>query len=257
MSISDEATENDKKPGKARGLSAVGITGERDDGALSAVCSTLLWDITVNPEPLVMRKIVREGLDLDYIRFFKKSTADYVFRRLESEIEYFEGDLLKVRVYGKWRTIPRKQVTYGDKGMSYAFSGTRLPAKPWTPLLQHLRDLVANQTGHRYNFVLVNRYKDGSDHMGEHKDDEKDLDHAVPIASLSFGQPRDFVLKHGDARRKVRHMEPVKICLEHGSLLLMNPPTNRYWYHSLPPRKAAVGPRVNLTFRRLHVLPSR
>lgn len=93
------------------------------------------------------------------------------------------------------------------------------------------------------------RYRDGSDHISEHRDDEKDLDHSAPIASLSFGQTRDFVLKHSDLRRKIRHVDPVKISLEHGSLLLMNPPTNRYWYHSLPPRKSAIGVRVNLTFR--------
>lgn len=252
MSISDETPKNGKISGTPGSRVAAGKSSEPDDDTVSPVRSELLSDVRMNPEPLVMRKIRREGLDLDYINFFGKTTADYVFRRLESEVEYFTGDLLKIRVYGKWRTIPRKQVSYGDKGMSYAFSGTRLPAKPWTPLLRHLRDLVANQTGHHYNFVLVNRYKDGSDHIGEHRDYEKDLDHTAPIASLSFGQPRDFVLKHGDARRKVRHVEPVKICLEHGSLLLMNPPTNRYWYHSLPPRKAAAGPRVNLTFRRLH-----
>nr|XP_050049943.1 DNA oxidative demethylase ALKBH2-like [Dermacentor andersoni] len=256
MSISNETPKNGKKSGTPERRVVAGKSGEPDDDTAPPVRSTLFNDVRVNPEPLVMRKITREGLNLDYIILFGKTTADYVFRRLESEVEYFTGDLLKIRVYGKWRTIPRKQVSYGDKGMSYAFSGTRLPAKPWTPLLQHLRDLVANQTGHRYNFVLVNRYKDGSDHIGEHRDDEKDLDHTVPIASLSFGQPRDFVLKHGDARRKVRHVDPVKICLEHGSLLLMNPPTNRYWYHSLPPRKAAVGPRVNLTFRRLHTTSS-
>lgn len=228
------------------------VTNE-DQGAGEAesVSSGLTDIVCINPQPLVTKKILREGLDLDYIAFFGRRTADYIFQRLESEVEYFTGDLLKIRVYGKWHKIPRKQVSYGDPGMSYAFSGSRLPAKPWTPLLEHLRSLVSGHTGHHYNFVLVNRYKDGSDHIGEHRDDEKDLDRGVPIASLSFGQARDFVLKHGDARRKVRHVEPVKISLEHGSLLLMNPPTNQYWYHSLPPRKGALGPRINLTFRRL------
>lgn len=36
--------------------------------------------------------------------------------------------------------------------------------------------------------------------MGEHKDDEKDLDHSTPIASLSLGQSRDFYFRHQDAR---------------------------------------------------------
>lgn len=44
------------------------------------------------------------------------------------------------------------------------------------------------------------RYKDGSDKMGEHKDDEKELDPKVPIASLSLGQQRDFYFRHQDSR---------------------------------------------------------
>ena len=36
--------------------------------------------------------------------------------------------------------------------------------------------------------------------MGEHKDDEKELDPDVPIASISLGQARDFYFKHQDAR---------------------------------------------------------
>lgn len=36
--------------------------------------------------------------------------------------------------------------------------------------------------------------------MGEHKDDERELDPKTPIASLSLGQPRDFYFRHQDAR---------------------------------------------------------
>ena len=79
--------------------------------------------------------------------------------------------------------------------------------------------------------------------MGEHKDDEKDLCQGYPIASLSLGQPRDFIFKHQDSRGSlkkqknqsqggVKVLKPVTIQLEHGSLLLMEHPTNSYWYHS-------------------------
>ncbi|XP_069975758.1 DNA oxidative demethylase ALKBH2 [Penaeus vannamei] len=88
--------------------------------------------------------------------------------------------------------------------------------------------------------------------MGEHKDDEKDLDHNTPIASLSLGQSRDFYFRHQDARPpKSMKIEKVSLLLEHGSLLLMNPPTNNFWYHALPPRKSAGGLRINLTFRKI------
>lgn len=100
---------------------------------------------------------------------------------------------------------------------------------------------------------LFHRYKDGRDHMGEHRDDEKELDPACPIASVSLGAVRDFVFRHRDARggAKRRHIAPVTVELGHGSLLLMNPPTNKYWYHSLPVRLKVRTPRINLTFRRI------
>lgn len=48
---------------------------------------------------------------------------------------------------------------------------------------------------------LFMRYRNGNDHMGEHRDNEPELDPKFPIASISFGQARQFVLKHKDARK--------------------------------------------------------
>lgn len=100
---------------------------------------------------------------------------------------------------------------------------------------------------------IVHRYKDGDDHIGEHRDDEKDLEKFSPIASLSLGQARDFIFKHGDARgkKRTRNIDTVQVCLESGTLLLMNYPTNVYWYHSVPVRKKLHEPRINLTFRKM------
>ncbi|XP_068204394.1 DNA oxidative demethylase ALKBH2-like [Palaemon carinicauda] len=201
---------------------------------------------------LKWRKIKRDNLDLDYAILFTRSMADRLFDMLEEEVEYFSGDLAKVRVFGKWMNIPRKQGTYGDEGLSYRYSGILTPARPWPLPLRAIRDLLARVTGHAFNFVLVNRYENGNDHMGEHKDDEKELDRSAPIASITLGQPRDFYFKHQDARgRNKKFIDKVTIVLEHGSLLMMNYPTNNYWYHALPTRKTVHGTRINLTFRTL------
>ena len=92
--------------------------------------------------------------------------------------------------------------------------------------------------------------------MGEHKDDEKELDPSAPIASLTFGAARDFYFKHGSARGPKRDqkgpVEPVvKLELQDGALLLMREPTNRFWYHALPPRAKCKDVRINLTFRKI------
>ncbi|XP_073528622.1 DNA oxidative demethylase ALKBH2 [Phyllobates terribilis] len=199
------------------------------------------------------KRIRAENLSCDYTSLFNKTEAKELFQQLEKDIVYFTGEMSKVQVYGKWHNVPRKQVTFGDEGLTYTFSGITLSPKPWLPVLDLIRERVQMATGHVFNFVLINRYKDGNDHIGDHRDDEKELLPQSPIASVSFGAGRDFIFKHRDSRSKnsVRKIEPVKLELEHGSLLMMNFPTNVYWYHSLPVRRKVLSPRVNLTFRKI------
>lgn len=89
--------------------------------------------------------------------------------------------------------------------------------------------------------------------MGDHKDDESELDPDTPIASLTFGETRDFVLKYhhrsspSDKTKRKSHL----VSLGHGDLLLMNNPTNRYWTHCIPRRKNITRARINLTFRKI------
>uniref|UniRef100_A0A8C0WUG1 DNA oxidative demethylase ALKBH2 n=1 Tax=Castor canadensis TaxID=51338 RepID=A0A8C0WUG1_CASCN len=209
-----------------------------------------------SPRSPSWRHIAAEGLDCDYTVLFGKAEADEILRELEEEVEYFTGALAKVHVFGKWHSVPRKQATYGDAGLTYTF-GLTLSPKPWVPVLERVRDRVSEVTGQTFNFVLVNRYKDGRDHIGEHRDDERELAPGSPIASVSFGACRDFILRHRDCRGKNRgrRVEVVRLQLAHGSLLLLNHPTNTHWYHSVPIRKKILAPRVNLTFRT--VLPTK
>ena len=215
------------------------------------------------------RRICKQGAGLNlvyYSSFYRKVDADSIFQQLESQLQtYFTSSRQSVKMAGRVLQIPRRQTAFGDRGLSYTFSGITMQANPWTPLVSALRDHVERALDEKFNFVLVNRYKDGQDHIGEHRDDERDLERAAPIASLSFGQARDFVLRHKDARggrgrggrgrstTAAVPLQPVKIELGHGSLLVMCHPTNSTWYHSLPIRRRALYPRINLTFRRMIV----
>ena len=49
------------------------------------------------------------------------------------------------------------QVAHGDSGLTYKYSGTTVPALPWTPLLTGIRERVQEVTGVTFNFVLINR----------------------------------------------------------------------------------------------------
>ncbi|GAB3536759.1 hypothetical protein GCM10027443_27860 [Pontibacter brevis] len=146
-------------------------------------------------------------------------------------------------MFGKQLPVPRLTAWYGDKG--YTYSGLYNKPQPWVPVLQSLRERVQEVTGQEYNSVLLNFYRSGNDSMGWHADDEAELGKEPAIASLSFGGERRFSLKH----RTRKDLKTVTIPLTHGSLLLMQGPTQYYWLHHIPKTKHPVQPRINLTFR--------
>jgi alkylated DNA repair dioxygenase AlkB len=116
---------------------------------------------------------------------------------------------------------------------------------PFTPLQLQLKQAVEQATGRHFNSVLLNYYRDERDSMGFHADDEKELGPEPAIASLSFGAPRTFILKH---RRLPRQL---KLALGDGSLLLMAGALQSHWVHGINKERQPCGPRINLTFRKI------
>jgi alkylated DNA repair dioxygenase AlkB len=150
----------------------------------------------------------------------------------------------RIRIAGEMRWQPRLTSWHGDIGADYAYSGIRLDAHPWTPALSQLRRDIEQATGHSYNSVLINLYRDQQDSVGWHSDDEALLGPTPAIASLSLGETRLFRLRH-----KRRLHAPVDIELTNGSLLLMAGETQRHWQHAVPKESRERGARINLTFR--------
>ncbi|MEI6063784.1 MAG: alpha-ketoglutarate-dependent dioxygenase AlkB, partial [Pseudanabaena sp. ELA748] len=100
--------------------------------------------------------------------------------------------------------------------------------------------------GAKFNSVLLNLYRNGSDSMSWHSDDENELGENPTIASLSFGDARSFRLKH-----KFQKDLKLNIQLTHGSLLIMAGKTQHYWQHQIPKTRTSSKPRINLTFRKI------
>ncbi|WP_034832486.1 alpha-ketoglutarate-dependent dioxygenase AlkB family protein [Endozoicomonas numazuensis] len=153
----------------------------------------------------------------------------------------------KITLFGKTVNLPRLQAWYGDKEMTYRYSGIELTPEVWTPVLLELKALVEQACGSSFNTVLLNLYRDGNDSNGWHSDDEKELGEQPLIASLSLGQKRRFRLKHKESQSKA--IRPLSLDLSSGSLLVMSGSTQSCWQHCIPKTSRAVLPRINLTFR--------
>ena len=153
----------------------------------------------------------------------------------------------RVHLYGRWVNSPRRAAWYGDPGAVYRYSGTKNLPLPWLEELDQLRVRLSTFCDYSFNSVLLNYYRTGSQSMGWHSDDERELGTAPAIASISLGGPRRFLLRH----RRRKDLPVHEIVLRHGSLLLMSDESQIAWRHSVPKTTRPVAPRVNLTFRQI------
>ena len=171
------------------------------------------------------------------------AAADALFAALASSIPW---ERHRLRLFGREIDAPRLSCWIGDPGAAYTYSRVRFEPRPWPPALATLRARLEIACAARFNSVLANLYRDGRDSMGWHSDDEPELGAEPLIASISLGGARRFRLRARDGGAGV------ELELAHGSLLLMAGATQRLYRHDLPKTRAAVAPRINLTFRHVH-----
>ena len=172
--------------------------------------------------------------------FLCRERADAALARVLQETDWQRE---RVRMFGHVHDAPRLTAWYGDAGAVYRYSGVVREAAPWPPVHRALAQEVAAAVASRFNFVLVNRYRNGDDMLGWHSDDEADLGAAPVIAALSLGAPRMFRI------RPRRGGASVGQVLGHGSLLLMWGSCQRDAKHCLPRSRRCTAERVNLSFR--------
>ena len=183
-----------------------------------------------------------DGELIYYPRISLQQNPGNIYELLLNRIDWYKDS---VSLFGKTIITKRKIALFADKPTSYTYSNQEKNAIPWIEELMPIKKSIETLTGESYNCCLCNLYHDGSEGMGWHADNEKVLDEKSSIASVSFGAERFFSLKHKETREKL------KISLENGSLLLMRPPIQDYWLHSLPKSKKVQSGRINLTFRTL------
>jgi alkylated DNA repair dioxygenase AlkB len=140
-------------------------------------------------------------------------------------------------MYGKRVAVPRETAGRGDR-----------MSQPWTPLLLGVRERLEALLGTSFDYVFVNRYRDGRDSVAWHGDHETT---GKVVASLSLGATREFDFRpksESDLRPRM-----IALDLAHGDLVVMRGETQRYWEHRVRKDPRVHEQRINLTFRQHHV----
>ena len=164
---------------------------------------------------------------------------DRWFTHLKQDIQWQQPE---VTLFGKQHKVPRLTSLYGSK--RYVYSGTDQTPNDWTRDLCEIKEMVELWSANTFNSVLLNKYRDGSDAMGWHADNEPVLGADPIVVSLSLGAARRMRFKH-----RLLANARFEVTLYHGDLLMMGAGMQQYWQHAIPRQTGISDSRISLTFR--------
>lgn len=169
----------------------------------------------------------------------------YAEECLQSLVESVPWEQKNLALYGREIQFPRLVAWYDLRGAAYKFSRIQVnSATEMHPIIADLIDRASSAANVRFNSVLLNLYRCGSDSISWHTDAEPELGENPTVASVSFGTTRRFRLRRPDDPKRT-----ISVDLEHNSLLLMSGTLMHQWQHQIPKQPTVAGVRVNLTCR--------
>jgi alkylated DNA repair dioxygenase AlkB len=164
-------------------------------------------------------------------RFFTKVESDQYFRKLRDTTPWQQRER---KMYDKMVLDPRLTAFYGGAN-----------GHEWTPDLIAIKSKVEAECGIVFERVLLNYYRDGNDSVAWHSDTLPADGKHHAIASVTFGETRQFKVRH----KSMKDSPQLSIPLTHGSFLLMGENMQDHYEHRIPKTSRRVGGRINLTFR--------
>ena len=176
----------------------------------------------------------------------------YVANVIKNPTEIFET----IRNETRWVQVPlrpRAEYWSNDYDRDYAY-GKEGPgrvtykAQPWIPAMKEIRDFISTTTDYYLEGCFANYYKDSSDNLGWHADNDPGIDHDKPIAIVSLGAEREIWFRR-NGEKGTTHTSQL---LGNGSLYMMSPGFQFSHQHRIPrASRQDIGPRISLTFRGL------
>lgn len=178
--------------------------------------------------------LVGDRGDVVYIpEFLDRRLADALVHELNLDTQWRADSRV---MYGKRVLVPRETAGRGER-----------MAQPWTPTLAIVRAMIERYTGSAYDYVFLNRYRDGCDAVAWHGDRDGERDARLVVASLSLGASRAFQLR--PKKDSGLRYDPITAEVAHGDLIVMRGDTQLFWEHRVPRDLRVTGERLNVTFR--------
>lgn len=93
-------------------------------------------------------------------------------KKLNEELKYVDRSTMVFKIFGKSISLPRDKGFYSDINANGSYSLYRYYPimKLWTPTPRLIRDCLNDATGENCNHLVANRYMNGNDYIGFHRD---------------------------------------------------------------------------------------
>ena len=152
----------------------------------------------------------------------------------------------RIDVRGKEQQQPRDVGFFSNEVPGYMYSKRVMARKPLTGNLAEVLGIVNDTFGEEFNAVLVNRYVDGKDSVGEHSESKEFLDERASIVTLSKGAARTLRVRPNEKR-----LEYLDFLAKEGYAVQMwGPDFQSGFKHEIPKQQKVKEERVSLTFRK-------
>ncbi|XP_035228608.1 DNA oxidative demethylase ALKBH2-like [Stegodyphus dumicola] len=183
-----------------------------------------------------MTDLTDAELNMEFMEeFYSRNIANTLLEGISN----YEFKNINIQINTNQYTPRRNVLGFGDEGISYEFSATRLGAEPWSQSLLNIKEDVETVTGIKYNFVLLNYCPDGLAKISMHKYYEACLESECDIPTISLGAKRRMIFSGLTFTSRT-------LDLNHGSLIMTKPPTNQLWMHGIPSQTDVKDPKIRL-----------
>lgn len=149
----------------------------------------------------------------------------------------------EIKVYGKICHQHRNVGFFSDTSIGYRYSNQLSKSIPLTPSLKTILEKINKIFDADYNGILVNKYKDGTDYISAHSDDEKGIS-KFGVCAISYGTPRNFRIRDKKTNKIVANINTLE-----DEIIMMEGDFQKEFTHEIPIQKKIKEPRYSFTFR--------
>lgn len=149
----------------------------------------------------------------------------------------------KIFVYGRECRQNRNVGFFSNDVDKYKYSNAFMEARSLDENLIKLLEEVNRLTNNNYNGILVNHYKDGTQTIGAHSDNEKELGNNG-VVSISYGFRRKFRIRDKSTKKIYVDLE-----INNMDMIHMGGNFQKEFTHEIPVEKKIKDERYSFTFR--------